>query len=61
MKYIIELEVEEKDYVEFIKYFDEDFDEWEDPDAVEEKVYDLLRHESYHDLMDAPYVYINES
>lgn len=61
MKYLIELEVEEKDYVEFIKYFDEDFDEWEDPDAVEEKVYDLLRHESYHDLMDAPYVYVNES
>lgn len=61
MKYIIELEVEEKDYVEFIKYFDEDFDEWEDPNAVEEKVYDLLRHESYHDLMDAPYVYVNES
>lgn len=61
MKYIIELEVEEKDYVEFIKYFDEDFDEWEDPDAVEDKVYDILSHESYHDLMDAPYVYVNES
>lgn len=61
MKYTIELSVEEKDYVEFIKYFDEDFDEWDDPDEVEEKVYDLLRYESFVELCDSPFVYINES
>lgn len=61
MKYLIELEVEEKDYVEFIKYFDESFDEWEDEDKVADKVYDLLSHESYDELLNAPYVYVNES
>ena len=61
MKYIIELSVEEEDYVEFIKYFDESFDEWDDPDEVEDKVYDLLRHESFVELCNSPFVYINES
>ena len=60
MKYIIELSVEEKDYVEFIKYFDESFDEWDNPDKVKEKVYDLLRLESFVELCDSPFVYINE-
>ena len=61
MKYIIELSVEEKDYVEFIKYFDESFDEWDNLDKVKEKVYDLLRFESFVELCDSPYVYVNES
>lgn len=61
MTYLIELEVEEKDYKNFIEYFDEDFDEWEDEDKVADKVYDLLSHESYDELLNAPYVYVNES
>jgi hypothetical protein len=61
MKYLIELEVEEQHYKDFIQYFDEDFDDWEDEDKVADKVYDLLRHESYDELLNAPYVYVNES
>ena len=60
MKYLIELEVRETDYKDFIEYFDESFDEWEDPDQVEDKVYDLLRHESYDKLANCPYVWVDE-
>ena len=60
MRYLIEFEVEEKHYEDFIKFFDESFDEWEDPDAVEEKVYDLLSHESYDELSNCPYVWVDE-
>ena len=60
MTYLIELKVEEQDYKDFIEYFDEDFDEWEDPDQVEDKVYDLLRHESYDELANCPYVGVDE-
>ena len=61
MTYSIELKVEEQHYKDFIKWFDEDFDEWEDPDKVDDKVYDLLSHESYRDLVDCPYVWVDES
>ena len=60
MKYLIELEVEETDYKDFIAYFDESFDEWDNPDTVEDKVYDLLRHEGYNELVDCPYVWVDE-
>ena len=60
MTYLIEFEVEEQHYKDFIEYFDEGFDEWEDPDQVEDKVYDLLRHESYDELANCPYVLVDE-
>ena len=60
MKYLIELEVDEKDYEDFIKYFDEDFDNWGNPDEVEDRVFDLLRHEDYNELVNCPYVWIYE-
>jgi hypothetical protein len=60
MKYLIELEVREEDYKDFIEYFDPTFDEWEDEDKVEDKVYDLLRHEGYSELVDCPYVWVDE-
>ena len=52
MTYFIELKVEEQDYKDFIEYFDTNLDEWEDEDKVEDEVYDLIRHESYQDLVD---------
>ena len=60
MKYLIELEVDEKHYKDFIKYFDERFDRWESLTAIEDKVYDLLRHESYEELVNCPYVWVDE-
>ena len=60
MTYLIELEVRETDYKDFIEYFDKDFNEWEDLDAVDDKVYDLLRHESYDELANCPYVWVDE-
>ena len=60
MKYLIEFEVNEQDYEEFIKFFDESFDEWNDPNAVEDMVYSLLSHESYDELSNCPYVYVDE-
>lgn len=60
MKYSIELEVREEDYKDFIEYFDERFDRWEDTNAVEDKVYDLLRHEDYNELVNCPYVWVDE-
>ena len=60
MTYLIELEVEEQHYKDFIEYFDTNFDEWEDPDKVEERVYELLRYESHQDLVDCPYVWVDE-
>lgn len=60
MTYLIELEVKETDYKDFIEYFDTNFDEWEDPDQVEDKVYELLRHESYDELVNCPYVWVDE-
>ena len=38
MTYLIELEVKETDYKDFIEYFDPTFDEWEDEDKVEDRV-----------------------
>ena len=60
MKYTIEFEVEETNYKDFIEYFDKNFDEWENPDKVEDKVYDLLRHEDYNELVNCPYVWVDE-
>ena len=60
MKYLIEFEVKEQHYKDFIEYFDEGFDEWEDPDQVEDKVYRLLRYESYSELATCPYVWVDE-
>ena len=60
MTYLIELKVEEPDYKDFIEYFDPTFDEWEDEDKVEDRVYELLRGESYQDLVDCPYVWVDE-
>ena len=60
MEYLIELEVEEKHYEDFIKFFDESFDEWDDPDAVADRVYALLSHESYDELANCPYVWVDE-
>ena len=60
MTYLIELEVKETDYKDFIEYFDTNFDEWEDEDKVEDRVYELLRSESYQDLVDCPYVWVDE-
>lgn len=60
MKYLIELEVDEKHYKDFIKYFDERFDRWENLTAIEDKVYDLLRHEDYNELVNCPYVWVDE-
>lgn len=60
MTYLIELEVKEMDYKDFIEYFDTNFDEWEDEDKVEDRVYELLRGESYQDLVDCPYVWADE-
>lgn len=60
MTYLIELTVDEKYYKDFIEYFDTRFDEWEDEDGVEDRVYELLRGESYQDLIDCPYVWVDE-
>ena len=60
MTYLIELEVKETDYKDFIEYFDTDFDEGEDEDKVEDRVYELLRGEGYQDLVDCPYVWVDE-
>ena len=60
MTHLIELEVKETDYKDFIEYFDTNFDEWEDEDKVEDEVYDLLRHESYDELANCPYVWVDE-
>lgn len=60
MTYLIELEVKEQHYKDFIEYFDTRFDEWEDEDRVEDRVYELLRGESYQDLIDCPYVWVDE-
>lgn len=60
MTYLIELTVDEQHYEDFIKYFDDRFDEWEDPDEVEDRVYDLLRHEDYDELANCPYVWVDE-
>lgn len=60
MKYLIELEVREEDYKDFIEYFDPTFDEWDNEDEVEDKVYDLLRHEGYSELVDCPYIWVDE-
>lgn len=60
MTYLIELEVKEQHYKDFIEYFDPHFDEWEDEDKVEDRVYELLRGESYQDLVDCPYVWVDE-
>jgi hypothetical protein len=60
MTYLIELTVDEKYYKNFIEYFDPRFDEWEDEDGVEDRVYELLRGESYQDLIDCPYVWVDE-
>ena len=60
MKYLIELEVDEMYYEDFIKYFDERFNRWEDCKAVEERVYALLCHESYEELVNCPYVRVDE-
>lgn len=60
MKYLIELEVEEKNYKDFIEYFDSIFDEWEDEDKVADRVYELLRHEGYDELVNCPYVWVDE-
>lgn len=61
MKYLIELEVDEQHYEDFIKYFDEDFDNWGNPDEVADRVFDLLRHEDYNEIVNCPYVWIYES
>lgn len=60
MTYLIEFKVEEQDYKDFIEYFDANFDEWENPDEVEDKVYELLRYESYSELALCPYVCVDE-
>ena len=60
MTYLIELEVKEPDYKDFIEYFDPTFDEWEDEDKVEDRVYELLRGESYDELANCPYVGVDE-
>ena len=60
MTYLIELEVKETDYKDFIEYFDPNFDELVDEDKVEDRVYELLRGESYQDLVDCPYVWVDE-
>lgn len=60
MRYLIELEVREEDYKDFIEYFDTNFDEWEDEDKVEDRVYDLLRHEDHDELVNCPYVWVDE-
>lgn len=60
MTYLISFEVPEPLYKDFIEYFDTNFDEWEDEDKVEDRVYELLRHESYQDLVDCPYVLVDE-
>lgn len=60
MTYLIELEVDEQHYENFIKYFDDRFDEWENPNAVEDRVYDLLRHENHDELVNCPYVCVDE-
>ena len=60
MTYLISFEVPKPLYKDFIEYFDTNFDEWEDEDKVEDRVYDLLRGESYQDLVDCPYVWVDE-
>lgn len=60
MTYLIELEVKEQDYKDFIEYFDNNFDEWDNPDKVEDKVYELLRYESHDELVNCPYVWVDE-
>jgi hypothetical protein len=60
MTYLIELKVEEQHYKDFIEYFDISFDEWEDEDKVEDRVYELLRHEDYDALVNCPYVWVDE-
>lgn len=60
MTYLISFEVPKPLYKDFIEYFDPTFDEWEDEDKVEDRVYELLRGESYQDLVDCPYVWVDE-
>jgi hypothetical protein len=60
MTYLIELEVRETDYKDFIEYFDSTFDEWEDEDKVADRVYELLRHEDYDELVNCPYIWVDE-
>jgi hypothetical protein len=60
MTRLIELKVNEQDYKDFIEYFDTNFDEWEDEDKVEDRVYEILRYESYQELVDCPYVWVDE-
>lgn len=60
MTYSIELKVEEQHYKNFIEYFDSRFEDWENEDKVERKVYDLLRHENYDELVNCPYVWVDE-
>ena len=60
MTYLIELEVKEQDYKDFIEYFDNSFDEWDNPDKVEDKAYELLRYESHDELVNCPYVWVDE-
>ena len=60
MTYLIELEVKEQDYKDFIEYFDNSFDEWDNPYKVEDKVYELLRYESHDELVNCPYVRVDD-
>ena len=60
MTYLIELEVKEQDYKDFIEYFDSNFNEWDNTDEVEDKVYELLRGESHDELVNCPYVWVDE-
>jgi hypothetical protein len=60
MTYLISFEVPEPLYKDFIEYFDPTFDEWENPDKVEDRVYDLLRQESYDELVNCPYIWVDE-
>lgn len=57
MKLCVELEVQEEDYKEFIQEFDPFFDQWEDKEAVVNKIYELLDTISYNDLVDCLCVY----
>ena len=57
IKSVISFEVIEENYHKFIKYFDTDFNEWHNEEAIESKIYELLNEADYCELSDCPYVY----
>lgn len=56
---VITITVEEDDYEEFVKFFNEDI-EWDDECELEDLVYDTLNLESVDDLDACPYCKVED-